>query len=314
MPIALPDDALTRFREAIERLTGGEGRVGLAVSGGGDSVALLLLAHATIPDWVDVATVDHGLRPEAADEARFVGAICAELGLSHTVLKPTSPISGSLQTNARVVRYALLESWADERDLAWIATAHHTEDQAETLMMRLLRGSGLAGLSAIRESNGRVIRPLLAWRRSELRSIVAASSFTPVDDRSNHDLSFDRVRMRQAFAKNSWLDPIALSKSAANLAQANEALDWATEREAERRLSVDDAGVSIDPQHLPAEILRRLVLLALTQVDPGVSPRGTQISSLIDALRGGGKTELSGIICRGGPVWHFAPAPPRLTK
>lgn len=314
MPIALPDDALTRFREAIERLTGGEGRVGLAVSGGGDSLALLLLAHATIPDWVDVATVDHGLRPEAADEARFVGAICSELGLSHTVLKPTSPISGSLQTNARAVRYALLEEWADERGLAWIATAHHTEDQAETLMMRLLRGSGPAGLSAIRESNGRVIRPLLAWRRSELRSIVAASSFTPVDDRSNHDLSFDRVRMRQAFAENSWLDPIALSKSAANLAQANEALDWAMEREAERRLSVDDAGVSIDPQHLPAEILRRLVLLALTQVDPGVSPRGTQISSLIDALRGGDKTELSGIICRGGPVWHFAPAPPRLTK
>jgi tRNA(Ile)-lysidine synthase len=314
MPIALPDDALTRFREAIGRLTGGQGRIGLAVSGGGDSLALLLLAHAMIPDWVDVATVDHGLRPEAADEARFVGAICAELGLSHTVLKPTSPISGSLQTNARAVRYALLEEWANERDLAWIATAHHIEDQAETLMMRLLRGSGLAGLSAIRESNGRVIRPLLAWRRSELRSIVAASSFTPVDDRSNHDMNFDRVRMRQAFAENSWLDPIALSKSAANLAQANEALDWATEREAERRLSIDAAGVSIDPQQLPAEILRRLVLLALTQVDPGVSPRGTQISSLIDALRGGGKTELSGIVCRGGPVWHFASAPPRLTK
>jgi tRNA(Ile)-lysidine synthase len=314
MPIALPDDALTRFQKSVERLTGGQGRIGLAVSGGGDSLALLLLAHAMIPDWVDVATVDHGLRPEAADEAHFVGSVCAELGLSHTTLKPAQPISGSLQTNARAVRYALLEEWADELDLAWIATAHHIEDQAETLMMRLLRGSGLAGLSAIRESNGRVIRPLLAWHRSELRTIVAASSFTPVDDRSNHDMNFDRVRMRKAFAENSWLDPMALSKSAANLAQANEALDWATEREAVRRLSVDAAGVSIDPQQLPHEILRRLVLLALTQVNPDVSPRGTQISSLIDALNRSEKNELSGVICRGGSIWHFAPAPPRLTK
>ncbi len=314
MPIALPNDALARFRESIQRLTSGHGRIGLAVSGGGDSLALLLLAHAALPEWVDVATVDHGLRPEAAEEARLVGSICAMLGLSHTILKPASPISGSLQTNARRARYALLEEWADERNLVWIATAHHIDDQAETLMMRLMRGSGLAGLSAIREKNGRIIRPLLEWRGTELHKIVDASAFTPVDDTSNHDMRFDRVRMRQAFGENNWLDPVALANSAANLAQANEALDWSTEREAERRLSGDVTGVSIDPQHLPQEILRRLVLLALRRVDSAISPRGAQISFVIEALKAGRKTELSGVICRGGTIWHFAPAPPRLTK
>lgn len=314
MPIALPDATLAAFRGSVGRLTNGHGRIGLAVSGGGDSLALLLLAHAAMPEWIDVATVDHGLRAEAADEAQLVGSICASLGLSHTILTPALRISGSLQANARQARYALLEAWADERDLAWIATAHHVDDQAETLMMRLLRGSGVAGLSAIRETNGRIIRPLLTWRRSELRSIVASSPFVPVDDPSNADMNFDRVRMRQAFAESDWLDPVALSRSAAALAQANEALVWSTQREAVRRLAVDGAGVSVDPQGLPQELLRRLIMLAFTEIDPAISPRGGQISSMIEALSGGAKIELSGVICTGGTIWHFAPAPPRLTK
>lgn len=314
MPIALPDETLARFRESVEALAGNEGRIGLAVSGGGDSLALLILAHAAVPARIEVATVDHGLRPESAHEAALVTSICAPLGLSHSILTPSEPITGSLQANARKARYAALEAWADERELAWIATAHHVDDQAETVMMRLLRGSGLAGLAAIRATNGRVIRPLLSWRRSELQAIVLAAGFEPVDDRSNHDPHFDRVRMRRALANNSWIDPIVLAKSAAYLSEANDALDWATQREAERRLSIDQSGIAIDPQQLPAEIIRRLVVIALSQLNPDISPRGAQISALIEALKQGNKTELSGVMCSGGPIWHFALAPPRLTK
>ncbi len=314
MPIALADETLARFRSSVEALAGHGSRIGLAVSGGGDSLALLVLAHAVMPERIEVATVDHRLRPEASDEAALVASICASLGLIHSVLTPSAPITGSLQANARKARYAALEAWANERELVWVATAHHVDDQAETLMMRLMRGSGLAGLSAIRASNGTVIRPLLNWRRSELHAIVIASGFEPVDDRSNHDPHFDRVSMRRALVENSWIDPIALAKSAAYLSEANDALNWATQREAERRLSIDSAGIAIDPQQLPAEITRRLILIALFQLNLDISPRGAQISKLIEVLERGGKTELSGVKCSGGTIWHFALAPPRLTK
>lgn len=314
MPIALPDEVLARFRESIKALTKREGRIGLAVSGGGDSLALLSLAQAAMPDRVDVATVNHGLRAEAADEATFVASICATFGLSHSILAPAQPISGSLQTNARKARYEALGAWADERDLAWIATAHHADDQAETVLMRLLRGSGLAGLSAIRATNGRIIRPLLNWRRSELQSIVTAAGLTPVDDPSNHDPRFDRVKMRAALLQNDWINPTALARSAACLADANDAIDWSVQQASDQRLSRDAAGISLDPRHLPTEIVRRLIVIALERLNPKFNPRGAQLSNLIETLQRGEKTEISGIICRGGGLWHFSLAPPRLTK
>ena len=314
MPIVRAENILSRFRETVERLTHGAGRIGLAVSGGGDSLALLLIAREAMPDRIDVATVNHGLRAEAAHEAKMVADICDTLGVSQTILTPSTPISGTLQASARQARYECLEAWADERQLSWIATAHHVEDQAETLMMRLLRGSGIAGLSSIRERNGRIIRPLLGWRRAELHAIVGKAGLSPANDCSNHDHHFDRVRMRQAFSDNQWLDPVSLSKSAAIFAQANEALDWATQREAERRLAIDNCGVSLDPQGVPIEILRRLVMAALRHIVADISPRGAQISALIDALLDGRKTELAAVICTGGAIWHFAPAAPRQTK
>lgn len=314
MPIVLPDETLARFRGSVKTLTNDEGRIGLAVSGGGDSLALLIVAVATMAERIDVATVDHGLRPEAANEAAFVGSICATFDVSHTVLRPSEPITGSLQTTARKVRYALLEKWAIERELAWIATAHHIDDQAETLMMRLVRGSGLAGLSAIRATNGRVIRPLLAWRRAELEHILAASAYQPVEDRSNDDVGFDRVRMRHALRDNDWIDPVALAKSATYLSDANEALDWSTQHEVKRRLSVDAAGVSLDPQNLPSEIVRRLVIIALALVNPDIRPRGAQITMLIEALSERGKFTLAGVMCSGGTIWHFTLAAPRRIK
>jgi tRNA(Ile)-lysidine synthase len=306
-------DLTSRFRSEVERLTGNEGHIGLAVSGGADSLGLLLIAHATMPEWIKVATVDHGLRAEAAAEAAYVADICKGRGIHHSTLRPKTPISGSIQSAARAVRYALLEEWAQEQDLAWIATAHHIEDQAETLMMRLLRGSGIDGLSSIRSTTGKVIRPVLAWHRAELRALVDEAGITPVDDPSNNDSRFDRVRMRRLLAENGWLDATALAKSAAILADVNTALDWSARREAERRITRDGAGVALDPNHLPSELLRRLMITALRLIEPKITPRGVQLTNVIEALFRGEKVMIGNILCHGGLIWHLTSAPPRHT-
>ena len=313
MPNARPDELTEQFESDVARLTGGEGRIGLAVSGGADSLALLLLASATMAERVMVATVDHGLRPEAADEAAYVGKICSQLNLSHHILTPQIRISGSLQASARAARYELLNAWADEHDLRWIATAHHIEDQAETLMMRLLRGSGVEGLASIRERNERVIRPLLSWRRANLRAVVEAAGINPVDDPSNDDPRFDRVRMRRLLAENEWIDAPALAKSAGALSGINTALDWAAASEAKRRITHDGAGIALDPNDIPDELLRRLTLIALRATQPALTPRGEQVSALITTLTAGGKSTLGGVMAVGGGIWHFTPAPPRRT-
>jgi tRNA(Ile)-lysidine synthase len=309
--LSVAPDLADRFCKNIARLTDGAGRIGIAVSGGADSLALLLIAQATMPDWISAATVDHGLRPEASDEAAFVEGLCAKMGIPHTTLRPPTPIAGSLQSAARAVRYDLLHSWADEHDVAWIATAHHIEDQAETLMMRLLRGSGIEGLSSIRERNGRIIRPLLGWHRSALRALVDAAGIIPIDDPSNADRRYDRVRMRGFLADNEWLNAAALAKSASILCEVNAALDWSAQREAERRISRDDAGVAVDPTHLPADLLRRLTLIALRLIDPAIAPRGDQVTALIEALVAHEKAMIGDILCQGGMIWHMTKAPSR---
>ncbi|MEC7398775.1 MAG: tRNA lysidine(34) synthetase TilS, partial [Pseudomonadota bacterium] len=118
------------------------------MSGGPDSLALLLLAQAAFPGMVEAATVDHGLRSESADEARFVAGLCRDRGIPHEILT-CAVEAGNMQDRARSARYAALDQWAKEHAIAAIATAHHADDQAETLLMRLNRGSGLSGLSGI---------------------------------------------------------------------------------------------------------------------------------------------------------------------
>jgi tRNA(Ile)-lysidine synthase len=310
-----PDPALAaRFAADLAALAGPAGRLGLAVSGGPDSLALLLLAHAVRPGAIEAATVDHGLRAESAAEADFVARVCAGLDLPHAILRPDAPIAGSLQAEARRARYALLERWRGARGLDWILTAHHADDQAETLLMRLGRGSGLGGLSGVRAVNGRVARPLLGWRRAELGAIVAAAGLTPVDDPSNADPRFDRARLRARLAGADWIDPAALAHSAGALAEADAALDWVVERLWTERARAAADGWTLDAADLPAELARRLVRRMLDRLAPDAAPRGAEIGRLLDALGRGGTTTLAGIKARGaGGRWHFAPAPPRRT-
>ena len=301
------EELAARFRADLEALTGAAPtRLGLAVSGGPDSLALLLLAHAAYPGRVHAATVDHGLRPESAAEAAFVAGLCGELGVPHVILAANMTDKVNVQAAARARRYALLGRWAGEIEAGCLLTAHHLDDQAETLVMRLLRGSGLAGLAGIRAVNPPLVRPLLGWRRDELAAVVRAAGVDPVADPSNQDERFDRARIRRRLAEAQWLDPAPLARSAAALAEAEEALEWAVERLWRERVD----GLTLDPAGLPAELRRRLVLRLLATIG-GPPPRGEEVGRLLATLDGGGTATLAGVKCVGGTRWRFAPAPPR---
>jgi tRNA(Ile)-lysidine synthase len=310
-------DAVARFDADLSAWIGDSpDPLGVAVSGGSDSLALLLLAHAARPGPVLAATVDHGLRPESADEAVFVADICARLGVPHAVLRAETGVEGNIQSGARALRYRLLGDWARNAGVACLLTGHHADDQAETLLMRLLRGAGVAGLAGVRArtriAGTNVIRPLLGWRRAELVAIVANSGLAPVDDPSNADPRYDRARLRQHLAQAGWIDPLALGRSAAALSEAEEALDWAAARIHQERTRTEGSALCIDMCGLPAELRRRLVLKALAALAPCVAPRGPDIDRLTAALSKGATATLAGVRCSAdAEVWRFAPAPPR---
>ncbi|MEA3046876.1 MAG: tRNA(Ile)-lysidine synthase, partial [Sphingomonadales bacterium] len=287
------ESQLVRFRVDLEALTGpAPARIGVAVSGGPDSLALLLLAHGAYPGAVHAATVDHGLRPEAAAEAAFVASICTGLGVPHATLEAGMNDTANLQAAARQRRYALLGAWARKTGLTCLATAHHLDDQAETLVMRLLRGAGLAGLAGIRAVHAGavpVVRPLLGWRRGELAALVAAAGIAAVADPSNRDERFDRVRVRRRLAETAWIEPEPLARSAAALAQAEAALAWAADRLWRERAD----GFILDPAGLPEEIRRRLVIRMLAALG-GAAPRGEAIARLLATLERGGTATLAG--------------------
>lgn len=314
MNIALPERA-ARFRADLAALAGSAPPAfGVAVSGGPDSLALLLLAEAAFPGLVEAATVDHVLRPESAAEAGFVRDLCAACGIAHATL--TGPaIEGNVQAGARALRYRLLGDWARERGLAFVLTAHHQDDQAETLLMRLQRGAGLAGLAGIRPRAAleglTVLRPLLGWRRAELAAIVAAAGLTPVQDPSNGDDRYDRARLRKRLAETAWLDAPALARSAAALSEAEEALDWTVEQAIAERTEAAPAGLTFDPTNLPAELRRRALLRLLALLAPADPPRGEAVQRLLATLEAGRTATLAGVKCAGGAVWRLSAAPPR---
>jgi tRNA(Ile)-lysidine synthase len=312
MQNALPEAAVERFRTTVERLTSqSPGLLGVAVSGGADSLALMLLCHAAFPERVRAATVDHGLRSESAGEAGYVGSVCRTLRIPHETLALTASPDGNVSDWARRERYAVLDRWARQNGIAFVMTGHHADDQLETLVMRLNRGAGIGGLAGIRPRNGTVVRPLLDWRRHELESIVAVAGLEPVDDPTNRDDRFDRARLRKMLKSADWLDPIAATRSAAALADAEAALEWAATAYFGRRVADRNGIVSFDHRDLPAELLRRLTLRCLRAVAPEASPRGDEIDRLMDGLLQGRVATLANVRCSGGDFWLFAPAPPR---
>lgn len=209
----------------------------VAVSGGADSLALTLLAN----DWaralggrVTALTVDHGLRIEAADEARQVADWLHAFDIEHVTLrwdgdKPTTAV----QAKARAARYRLLNDWCAQAGVLHLLVAHHADDQSETMLMRWNRGSGPDGLAAmapVRElASCRILRPLLGFRKRCLVAFLEAQGQAWIEDPSNTDTTFERVRVRSAIAE-AEMDVAALSQSAGRLRRARTALEAETAR------------------------------------------------------------------------------------
>jgi tRNA(Ile)-lysidine synthase len=306
------DPLLTEVADALAGLTGArDACLLLAVSGGPDSMAMADIVRRCWQGPVFAATVDHGLRPESADEAAMVARWCASHGIAHRTLQPAQPITGSVQAAARTARYALLAQEAARCGAAFIVTAHHADDQLETMLMRLTRGSGVDGLAGIRARNGQVIRPLLGVRKAQLEAYCAAQGLPVAQDPSNHNTDFDRVRMRAALASFNLVDPLQAVRSADALAQTVEALDWMVEREAQAAIVATSAGVTLARTDYPPALLRRLVLRCLDHVQPGLAPRGDALDRLIARLEAGDKAMIGDVLCQGGQPWHFARAPQR---
>jgi len=321
---------LERFKADLGALAPPGARLGVALSGGPDSLALLILTAAARPGEVEAATVDHALRNESRAEAEGAAAVCKQLGVPHAILtaewtdKPTTAI----QERARAERYRLLAAWANERGLDAILTGHHADDQAETLLMRLNRGAGVRGLAGMRARSpvplprhsrvggnpALLLRLLIGWRRSDLERICAEARLASITDPSNDDDRFERVRIRKALSDADWLDPAALAASAAHLASADEALDWAVDQEWQRSVSKEDGKITYTPSGAPPEILRRLVARALaTLAHEGTAEplRARELALLIATLSGGGQATLRGVLCTSGRRWCFSLAPQR---
>ena len=317
-----PDASLIeRFRADLDALTMPEERIGIAVSGGPDSLALLLLAAAARPGQVEAATVDHALRAESRAEAEMVSEICDRLGVPHVTLTArwNDHPQTAIQERARNERYRLLGYWAEERRLGALATGHHADDQAETFLMRLNRGSGVRGLAGMRPrsvtpgSHIRLIRPLLGWSRPELERICEDARLTPATDPSNEDERFERVRIRHALAGAKWLDAAAIARSAANLADADTALDWAAKAEWKQAVRETADDILYRPSESPVEIRRRVVARAVRHLatEGDADLRGPALDRLLIALGEGGTTTIRGVLCRGGTEWRFSRAPER---
>lgn len=230
-------------------------RVALAVSGGADSTALMLLAQRWSASkcgetpQITILTVDHGLRKEAAEEAKWVSRQSARLGFAHHTLVWTGekPKTG-IPAAARKARYELMAAFCQVHDIPAIATAHTSDDQAETVMMRLARGSGVDGLSGMspvsHSYNIDILRPLLIVSRARLEAFLRAGDQTWLEDPTNLDDHYERVRIRKAL-QNAGAIGLARNKlalTARRLGRARDALDAWTTDFLRSALSVHEAG------------------------------------------------------------------------
>lgn len=327
-------DLVERFAADLEALWPRDVRdgaaLGLAVSGGPDSLALLLLAHAALPGRIAVASVDHRLRPEAAGEVALVEQVCAERKIPFAALQADVP-PGNLQAQARRARYAVLGEWAQARGLGALATAHHADDQAETLLLRLNRGSGLSGLAAVRsvslldDHELLLLRPLLGWRKAELAEVTARAGIIAAQDPSNANRDFDRVQMRAHLANSDWLDVRALATSAAHLAEGWRAIEWYAGLDWDEMVHPDEDRPDASPGLVYyANVPRVVAIETICRIirELGGHCTRSEAARAFDRLWRGENASLGGVLAVPGVermqgvgvelrCWRFAPEPPR---
>jgi tRNA(Ile)-lysidine synthase len=272
----------------------------IAVSGGPDSTALMLLAA----QWkgkvkFSVLTIDHGLRRESAEEARQVKRWARKLGLPAYILTWQSPTKSAVQARAREARYRLMAQWCAQHEAEGVVTAHTLDDQAETLLMRLARGSGIDGLSAMASETWvhgvKVLRPLLDIPRERLRNFLESRGHGYFSDPSNDNPAFERVRIRKAgrLLASVGLKPEALALTARRLHRARQALERATdELEASAVAPQPEGHAIIDLKRLSKaseEIQLRLIFRLLERVGgTSASPQLSEVERLGQWLLAGG--------------------------
>jgi tRNA(Ile)-lysidine synthase len=276
----------------------GFSRVAVAVSGGSDSMALLRL----VVDWqsqpngprdVDALTVDHGLRPESASETKEVSAWCASLGVTHLTLRwqGEKPSTG-IQAKARTARYDVISDWCREQRVPMVMTAHTADDQAETVLMRQQRTTTDRSLAAIWPENEwrgiKLLRPLLAVRRETLRDYLRALGQAWLEDPSNSNPVFERVRIRQNMAGENIVALQALAMSAQTRVTAADAelTAWLA-----IHMKVDDYAVIRLPRLMMQDIAleRRIDVLSwvLKAAGDGKTPERANVEAIATWLADG---------------------------
>ncbi|MEM9224453.1 MAG: tRNA lysidine(34) synthetase TilS [Pseudomonadota bacterium] len=292
----------------------GIGPLGLAVSGGSDSTAMaVLLTEAGIPD-LEILHVDHGLRPHSSADADDVEYLADILGLSFMRLFAEGTPQGSLQAWARGERYRLLAEAARDLGLCAVVTAHTLDDQAETVLMRLARGSGVRGLSAIRPDstlNGlRLLRPFLGARRADLRHALSERNITWREDPSNDDPRFDRTSIRNAqpLLEILGITPERLATTAQHLRRASDAIDDAANALWAQTVREDRVGcitIAREPWLCAPEEVR-LRTLARAFARAGGAPHTPRFRSISKAAAiaeaGEGRTTLSHAVITASPA------------
>lgn len=290
----------------------GTNRLAVAVSGGGDSLALALLAAEALPGQVVGLTVDHALRPDSAREAEQAKEWLAARHIPHVTLRwEGEKPAANIQAEARAARYRLLDGWCADNGVPVLLTAHHRDDVAETFLMRLERGSGLAGLAAIaparRLPQGTwLLRPLLAASRAQLQEALRARGQAWIEDPSNRNERFARARVRRWISEQPEPELFAarVAASARHLAAANDALAWVVQRHLTAHVREGEAGgLVIDDRRafidVPDEILRRALAQLIERIGTARStPRGEELERLLAAVRCGKSATLGGAILR----------------
>ncbi|PCI87198.1 MAG: tRNA lysidine(34) synthetase TilS [Hyphomicrobiales bacterium] len=287
----------------------GDEMIAIAVSGGGDSMALLLAMHHYIQKLslsvkLVALTVDHKLRADAAIEAEQVAQWCQNLGIEHHILAwqfEQIPSSG-VQQKARDARYQLMGGFCTARCINKLFVGHNLEDNAETFLMRLKRGAGLRGLGSIaqamqRDVNGyliEIVRPFLSLKRADLRHYLEQYEQAWFDDVSNLNEKFERVQIRKFLTENGVLASESVAQSASRLARADDALEFYLEEFWKAKVEFLPLGIAhvkvsdfaALPEELQLRLLARLIWTIGGQDNP---PRWQKIEYLLQQIAGQGR-------------------------
>ena len=293
----------------------------VALSGGADSLALAAATAFEAPRaglTAGAVVVDHGLQPGSAEVAEAAAARASALGLAPVVVRRVSVgAEGGPEAAAREARYAALTAVAAETGAVAVLLGHTLDDQAETVLLGLARGSGPTSLQGMDAVSGRWRRPLLAVRREATRASCADLGLEPWDDPHNDDPAYARVRVRTTVLPvlERELGPgvaEALVRTAAQLREDSEALDHFAEEQAEEVADHAEAGISLDVRSLaanPAALRQRLIRLAVESEFALTLSRAQtlEVARLVTDWHGQGAVSLPGVtVVRTGGALHFA--------